>query len=115
MSAATPQATLRGTTNSRRVPRFPLAVPTDITLMRSGVPYSIPGRSVSLGERGLGVVLAGEVRPGDSVDLSFSLPDFGGRLHLKAVVRYQALLQCGLEFEPLTPQQQRLIEFWTRT
>jgi TonB family protein len=97
------------------VPRFPLAVPADITLVRSGIPYSIPGRSVSLGERGLGVVLAGEVRPGDSVDLSFSLPDFGGRLQLKAVVRYQALLQCGLEFEPLTPQQQKLIEYWTRT
>ena len=80
MSAATPQASVRGITNSRRVPRFPLAVPADITLVRSGIPYSIPGRSVSLGERGLGVVLAGEVRPGDSVDLSFSLPDFGGRL-----------------------------------
>jgi TonB family protein len=115
MSAAATQAPLRGITNSRRVPRFPLSVPADVTVLRSGIPHSIPGRTVTLGERGLGLVLAGEVHPGDSADLDFNLPDFGGRLQLKAVVRYQALLKCGLEFQSLTPQQQRLIEHWTRT
>ena len=103
------------TVNSRRFPRFPLSIPADVTILRSGVPHSIPGRTVTLGERGLGVVLAGEVRPGDSVNLDFNLPDFGGRLQLQAVVRYQAFLKCGLEFQSLTPQQQRLIEHWTRT
>jgi protein TonB len=103
------------TVNSRRFPRFPLSIPADVTILRSGVSHSIPGRTVTLGERGLGVVLAGEVRPGDSVNLDFSLPDFGGRLQLQAVVKYQALLKCGLEFQRLTPQQQRLIEHWTRT
>jgi len=103
------------TVNSRRFPRFPLSIPADVTILRSGVAYSIPGRTVTLGERGLGVVLAGEVRPGDSVNLDFNLPDFGGRLQLQAVVRYQAFLKCGLEFQSLTPQQQRLIEHWTRT
>jgi len=33
---------------------------------------------------------------------------------LKAVVRYQALLHCGLEFVSLTSEQQTLIEHWTR-
>lgn len=105
---------VRGVANTRRVPRFPCAVPADATVLRSGIPHSIPGRSVTLGERGLGMVLAGEVHPGDSVKLDFYLPDFGGRLQLRAVVRYQALLQCGLEFESITPRQQRLIEHWTR-
>ena len=114
MSAAATQAPVRGVTNTRRVPRFPLAVPADVTVLRSGVPHSIPGRSVSLGERGLGVVLAGELHPGDSVGLEFHLPDTSGRLRLKAVVRYQALLHCGLEFLNLTSEQQTLIERWTR-
>ena len=114
MSAAAAQAPLRTTTNTRRVPRFPLSVPTDVTVLRSGIPYSIPGRSVSIGERGVGVVLAGELHPGDSVGIEFRLPDAGGPFRLKAVVRYQALLHCGLEFVSLTSEQQTLIEHWTQ-
>jgi TonB family protein len=114
VSAAATQAPVRGVTNTRRVPRFPLAVPADVTVLRSGTPYSIPGRSVTLGERGVGLVLAGELRPGDSVGIEFRLPDAGGRFRLKAVVRYQALLHCGLEFVNLTSEQQTLIEHWTR-
>jgi TonB family protein len=115
MSAGTAQAPARVTPNTRRVPRFPLSIPADVTVSHAGIPQSIPGRTLTLGERGLGLVLAGEVQPGDSVNLQFNLPDFGGRLQLKAVVKYQALLKCGLEFRSLTPQQQRLIEHWTRT
>jgi TonB family protein len=101
-------------TNTRRVPRFPLAVPADVTVLRSGIPYSIPGRSVTLGERGVGLVIAGELYPGDSVGIEFRLPDAGGPFRLKAIVRYQALLHCGLEFVSLTSEQQTLIEHWTR-
>jgi TonB family protein len=114
MSAGVAQAPVRPITNARRFPRFPLSVPTDITVLRSGIPYTIPGRSITLGERGLGVALAGEVRAGDPVGLEFCLPDSAGRLRLKAVVRYQALLQCGLEFLNMTAEQQTLIEHWTR-
>jgi len=101
-------------TNTRRVPRFPLSVPADVTVLRSGIPFSIPGRSVSLGERGVGLVLAGELREGDSVGIEFRLPNAGGPFRLRAVVRYQALLHCGLEFVSLTSEQQTLIEHWTR-
>jgi TonB family protein len=115
MSAAATRAPLPAIANTRRVPRFPLSIPADVTVLQSGIPRPIPGRTLTLGERGLGLVLAGEVHPGDSVNLDFKLPDFGGRLQLKAVVKYQALLKCGLEFQSVTPQQQRLIEHWTRT
>jgi TonB family protein len=114
MSAAATPAPTRVFTNTRRVPRFPLAIPADVTVLRSGIPYSIPGRSVSLGERGVGLVLAGELNPGDSVGIEFRLPDAGGPFRLKAVVRYQALFHCGLEFVSLTSEQQTLIEHWTR-
>ena len=114
MTAAATQAPARVFTNTRRVPRFPLAVPADVTVLRSGIPYSIPGRSVTLGERGVGLVIAGELYPGDSVGIEFRLPDAGGPFRLKAIVRYQALLHCGLEFVSLTSEQQTLIEHWTR-
>lgn len=114
MSAAATQAPVRVFTNTRRVPRFPLAVPADVTVLRSGIPYSIPGRSVTLGEGGVGLVLAGELHPGDSVGIEFRLPDAGGPFRLKAVVRYQALFHCGLEFVNLTSEQQTLIEHWTQ-
>ncbi len=114
MSTAATQAPVRVFTNARRVPRFPLAVPADVTVLRSGIPYSIPGRSVTIGERGVGLVLAGELHPGDSVGIEFRLPNTGGPFRLKAVVRYQALLHCGLEFVNLTSEQQTLIEHWTR-
>ena len=112
-TAATP-APVRGFTNTRRVPRFALSVPADVTVLRSGIPYSIPGRSVTLSEYGLGMMVAGELRAGDSVGIEFRLPEAGGRLRLKAVVRYQALLHCGLEFQHVTLEQQTLIEHWTR-
>jgi TonB family protein len=114
MSSAATLARVREAVNTRRVPRVPLAVPAEVTVLRSGIPYSIPGRSISIGERGLGLVLAGEVRPGDLVGIEFRLPDAGGPFRLKAVVRYQALLRCGLEFVNLTSEQQTLIEHWTR-
>jgi TonB family protein len=114
MTAAATQAPARVFTNTRRVPRFPLAVPADVTVLRSGIPYSIPGRSVTLGERGVGLMIAGELHPGDSVGIEFRLPDAGGPFRLKAIVRYQALLHCGLEFVSLTSEQQTLIEHWTR-
>lgn len=114
MTAAATPVRARVITNTRRVPRFPLAVPADVTVLRSGIPYSIPGRSVTLGERGVGLVLAGELNPGDSVGIEFRLPDAGGPFRLKAVVRYQALFHCGLEFVNLTSEQQTLIEHWTR-
>jgi len=113
MSTAAAQALVRGVRNTRQVPRFPLAVPADVIVLRSGIPCSIPGRSVSIGEHGLGVVLAGEVHPGDSVAIELRLPGAGGRVRLSAVVRYQALLRCGFEFLNLTAEQRTLIEQWT--
>jgi len=82
--------------------------------LRSGTAYSIPGRSLDLGEGGIAVVLAGEVRPADKVGVEFLLPDLGLGLQAKAVVRHQAALRCGCEFEGLTRHQLAVIREWTR-
>jgi TonB family protein len=112
MSAATTQAAANST--SRRAPRYPLAVPVEVTVLRSGIPYSIPGRTLNLGQHGLGVDLAGEVRLGDAVGLEFRLSDAGDALRAKAVVRHQALLRYGVEFLSASPELQIVIRGWAR-
>src|ERR1700740_2208657 len=62
----------------RRVaPRRRVAVPVNVTVLRSGVPDAVPGRSVDVGEGGLGAVLAAELFPGELVGVEFRLPDGG--------------------------------------
>ena len=112
MSAATTQAAANS--SSRRAPRYPLSVPVEVTVLRSGIPYSIPGRTLNLGQHGLGVDLAGETRLGDAVGLEFRLSDVGDALRAKAVVRHQALLRCGVEFLSASPELQTVIRGWAR-
>jgi TonB family protein len=97
----------------RRVPRCPLAVPVRVTVVRSGIPNAIPGRSVDLSEGGIAAVLAGEVIAGDPVGVEFLLPDMGLGLHAKAIVRHQEQLRCGLEFQSLSVEQRAMIRRWT--
>ena len=105
---------VRSVTNSRRVPRCPLAVPVRVTIQGPGAPHGIPGRSLDLGEGGIAAILAGEVRTGESVGVEFLLPELGLGLQTKAVVRHQADLRCGLEFYGLSIEQQAMIRRWTR-
>ncbi len=113
MSAAFP-GPVRGDLIPRRVPRHPLAVPVDLTVLRSGVPDCIPGRSLDVGEGGLAAIVAGELRAGDSVGVEMRLPHANLPLTAKAVVRHQARLRCGLEFVGLSLEQQALIRHWSQ-
>src|SRR5256885_17009538 len=49
----------------RRVPRFQVQAPLDVTVLRSGVPDTVPGRSVNVCERGMSAVLAGGLGSGE--------------------------------------------------
>ena len=99
----------------RRNPRFPVAIPIDVTVLRFGVPDSVPGRSLDLGEGGLALVLAGELRRGEPVGIEFRLPDLGSAVQSKAVVRYEAQLRYGLEFMELAEEQRAMIRYWAAT
>jgi|HubBroStandDraft_6_1064221.scaffolds.fasta_scaffold202750_2 TonB family protein len=96
-------------TSRRRWARFQLQTPLDVTVLRSGIPDKLPGRSLNLGEQGLGAMLAGEVQPGETVALEMLLPRASDPLRVRATVRYQDKLRCGLEFVGLTPEQRTLI------
>jgi periplasmic protein TonB len=96
----------------RRIPRYPVAIPVDITVLRSGTAASIPGRSLDLGEGGVAAVLAAELQLGEWVGVQFQLPNAAQALQAKAVVRHHNQLRCGFEFQGLSPDQRSMIRSW---
>jgi TonB family protein len=100
---------------TRRAPRYKLAVPLDLTVLRSGVPDRITGHTVELGEGGLGVRTAEQLVVGESVRVEFLVPHMNVPVRATAVVRYQHRNQCfGLQFLRLPADQQSIIRYWTR-
>jgi TonB family protein len=98
----------------RRVPRFRMQAPLDVTVLRSGIPDAVPGRSVNVCERGIAAVLAGELNPGESVGVEVRLSAVGEPLRTRATVRYQDKLLYGLEFMTLSEQQRAAIRDWAK-
>lgn len=98
----------------RRVPRFELQAPVDVTVVRAGMPNTVPGRSTNLGERGIAAVIAGELVPGESVEVEIKFSATTEPLQMHAIVRYHDQLRCGLEFVAMTPEQRALVREWAR-
>ena len=98
----------------RRTPRFALQEPIDITVLRSGVPDTVPGRSLNLCEKGMAAVLSGEVLPGEFVGVEVKLPVLSDPLRARGQVRYQENLRCGLEFVGLSAAQRSAIKDCTK-
>ena len=102
------------TSPKRRVPRYKLAVPLDLTVLRSGIPDNIRGRTLEIGEGGMGVVVAAQLLLGESVRVEFLLPHMSTPVRATAVVRYQRAQCFGLQFLRLPDEQQSIIRYWTR-
>jgi TonB family protein len=97
----------------RRVPRFPIETPLDVTVLRSGIPDTVPGRSVNVCERGVAAMLAGELKAGETVGVELRLSPSAAPLRTRALVRYQDRLRYGLEFVAMTAEQRTAIRDWT--
>ena len=82
----------------RRWLRTPIGVQISATTLRSGVPEEIPGRTKDVCEKGMGLVLAGQMAPGEGVIVEFLLPFAQGSIRRRSVVRHQKGLLHGLEF-----------------
>jgi hypothetical protein len=104
-------ASRRQPSTRRIAPRKSVAVPLNVTILRSGVPDAVPGRSLDVGEGGLGAVLAAELFPGELVGVEFQLPDSGTVL-AKARVCYQERLRCGLQFLSIPAEQREMLGAW---
>ena len=101
---------------SRRLrPRYRVQAPVDVTVLRSGIPDTLPGRSVNLGESGVAAVLAGELLPGEAVGVEIRLPLMEDPLRTRALVRHHDKLRSGMEFVGLSVEQQAAIRDWAGT
>jgi TonB family protein len=98
----------------RRVPRFEMQAQLDVTVLRSGIPDTVPGRSVNVCERGMAAMLAGELVPGETVGIEVKLPRGLSALRMRALVRHQDKLCCGLEFLGLSAEQRAAIRDWAK-
>src|ERR1700730_8775485 len=103
-----------GGPSRRRVPRFQIQAPLDVTVLRSGIPDTVPGRSVNVCERGIAAMLAGELIPGEAVGIEVQLPQPLDSLRARAMVRHQDKLRCGLEFVGLSAEQRAIIRGWAK-
>ena len=114
MSTGVTPAFSQGTTSKRSVPRYKLTVPLAVTVLRSGIPNNIPGRTIEMGEGGMGVVPASQLLVGESVRVEFLVPHISSPLRATAVVRYQREQCFGLQFLRLPVEQQSIVRYWTR-
>ncbi|HWY02132.1 MAG TPA: TonB family protein [Candidatus Acidoferrum sp.] len=101
-------------TSRRRGPRFPMHAVLDVTVLRSGIPDTVPGRAVNVCERGIAAMLAQELVPGEAVAVEVQLPDATAPLRTRAIVRYQDKLCSGLEFMGLSANQRAAIRRWAK-
>ncbi len=109
-----PQSRDRNQPSRRRTLRFAVQAPLDVTVLRSGVPDTVPGRSENLGAGGMAAVLAGELKPGQSVGVEIRFPPGASPFRLRALVRHQHNLRCGMQFVGLSPAQKATLRAWTR-
>ncbi len=82
----------------RRQPRYQTAVPVEITVLRSGVPRSFPGRTVEVGIGGLSLVVAADLFAGEPVGVVLELPGSSEPIRTRGRVCYQDRLRGGIQF-----------------
>src|ERR1700685_2570469 len=97
----------------RRAARYRVQAPVDVTVLRSGIPDSVPGRSVNLGPGGVAAVMAAELLPGEVVGGEIRLPQAADALRARGRGRHHDKLRCGMEFVGLTAAQDAAIRNWT--
>ena len=114
MSTGVTPAFSQATASKRSVPRYELTVPLALTVLLSGIPNTIPGRTLEIGEGGMGVVPPSQLIVGESVRVEFLVPHMSSVVRATAVVRYQSERSFGLQFLRLPVEQQSIVRYWTR-
>jgi hypothetical protein len=94
----------------RRYPRYSLDVRVSVRVFRPGAPIELWGRSIELGQDGIGVTLTGQLEAGEVATLELTLPGGTTPLKLRGLVRYRDGLRHGFEFLARDTAQQELIQ-----
>jgi hypothetical protein len=93
----------------RRYPRYSLDVRVSARVFRPGAPVELWGRSIEMGQDGIGVTLTGQLEPGEVATLELTLPTSATPLKLRGLVRYRDGLRHGFEFLARDAVQHELI------
>jgi PilZ domain-containing protein len=89
----------------RRYPRFVFDVRLQVRMFQDGEFRSCWGRSVELGQDGIGATLTGTLTKGEIVTLEIPLPLTPYPMKVRAIVRYCQGLRYGFEFLTLNDGQ----------
>jgi hypothetical protein len=94
---------------ARRFPRFALDVRLQVRMFQEGEFRTCWGRSVELGQDGIGATLTGTLEPGEIVTLEIPLPLTPYPIKVRAIVRYCQGLRYGFEFLTMNEAQRDTI------
>jgi hypothetical protein len=94
---------------TRRFPRFPIDVRLQVKMFQDGEFRSCWGRSVEMGQDGIGATLTGTLETGEIVTLEIPLPLTPYPIKVRAIVRYCQGLRYGFEFLTLNETQRDTI------
>jgi hypothetical protein len=92
-------------TVSRRFPRFAFDTRLQVKMFQDGEFRSCWGRSVEIGQDGIGATLTGKLAAGEIVTLDIPLPLTPYPIKVRAIVRYSDGLRYGFEFLTLDASQ----------
>lgn len=90
---------------NRRYPRFAFDVRLQVKMFQDGEFRTCWGRSVELGQDGIGATLTGSLTKGEIVSLEIPLPLTPYPMKVRAIVRYCQGLRYGFEFLTLNDSQ----------
>jgi len=90
---------------ARRFPRFALDVRLQVKMFQEGEFRTCWGRSVEIGQDGIGATLTGSLEAGEIVTLEIPLPLTPYPIKVRAIVRYCQGLRYGFEFLTMNEAQ----------
>lgn len=95
---------------TRRYPRYAIDVRLQVKMFQDGEFRSCWGRSVEMGQDGIGATLTGTLETGEIVTLEIPLPLTPYPIKVRAIVRYCQGLRYGFEFLTLNETQRDTIK-----
>jgi c-di-GMP-binding flagellar brake protein YcgR len=113
MSSTLRDPRCRRTICARRYPRALFSIPIKLRHLVTGGVQTSRGITLDISEGGLGALVQGDLRPGETVELDLSLPEQA--LSAVAIVRHSSQVRSGFEFLGLTAEERgRLTAFCAR-
>ena len=97
-------------TFARRFPRYAFDVRLQVKMFQNGEFCSCWGRSVEMGQDGIGATLTGSLETGEIVTLEIPLPLTPYPIKVRAIVRYRQGLRYGFEFLTLNDNQRDTVK-----